>query len=990
MPLATIMAKIDSAQVRKLKVFISYSRRDLAVADGLVTQLESQNIEVLIDRRDLPYGEEWQNELADFIRLSDTVVWLVSPDSVESRWVNWELGEVGRLSKRLIPIRIREIDPASLPESLGKIHLLPADCLFDFGQHLSVLVDVLNTDTAWLKEATRLADRARQWNLKAKDEGLLLRSGALADAESWARSKPSVAPAISGEILDLIMNSRRATIKRQRQFVVGALAIAVVGLGLAIFSWHQRNTALANQSTYLAKLSRDQTAIGDAGTGLLLAVSGLPEWRQALDRPLVPDVARALYGAFFSIREAKILAGHTADVNTVRYSSDDQRILTSSDDGTARLWNAATGALLRTLGPHPGKVFGAEFSPDNQMIATWSEDNNIFIWDFAGRRRNSLSGHTDRVSALKFDTIAGILISASRDSTARIWHLGNSGATAVLRGHKGTVNSAAFSPDSKRAVTSSDDTSAIVWNVESAEAEVRLLGHKAAVLGAVFDSTGSKVATFSEDQTARIWDATSGQLLVTLSGHGGPISSIAFCPLGDCLVTGGRDGIARIWNAQSGKLRSELKGHTQPIMKVSITSSGKLAATASRDGSVRLWELETGSKLLTLGGHTGDIFDVAFGHNDESLVTASRDRTARTWRVPAPTTTTSRINLRTAFRSIDLTRDGKFLALGTSDGSVRLVERGLQRQIADARMGKEAVSLLAFDHAGLRLLAGAADGTISVYSVPSLDPVYRSSTDGSEIGGGVFDESGPGFSITTVAGTKAVFDGKELHLGRDYSSATGSTALVTTFSPGLDRVIIGELSGAAQIIDAQTGQRLVELKGHRGAILQSVFDSTGRKVVTASEDGTARLWDAATGSTLQVFSGHEAPVTFAAIADDGNYVATASTDRTVRLWKLGEQAAAAVYHGHLANVELVRFTHDGSGLISASHDGEVHGWDFDDNYFTMLQLAKAAAPRCLSKQQLERFGLAFNPPSWCEKADLAAASAARTSVPPDVVSEARK
>src|SRR5690242_9556258 len=79
--------------------------------------------------------------------------------------------------------------------------------------------------------------------------------------------------------------------------------------------------------------SQDQTAI-DAGTGLLLAISGLPEWRLALDRPLVPDAARALYGAFFSIREARILAGHTGDVNTVRYSSDDHRILTSSDDGT--------------------------------------------------------------------------------------------------------------------------------------------------------------------------------------------------------------------------------------------------------------------------------------------------------------------------------------------------------------------------------------------------------------------------------------------------------------------------------------------------------------------------------------------------------------------------------------------------------------------------------------------------------------------------------
>ena len=58
----------------KLKLFISYSRRDMTAADALVTALEGEGFEITIDRRDLPYGEEWQKELGDFIRASDTVV----------------------------------------------------------------------------------------------------------------------------------------------------------------------------------------------------------------------------------------------------------------------------------------------------------------------------------------------------------------------------------------------------------------------------------------------------------------------------------------------------------------------------------------------------------------------------------------------------------------------------------------------------------------------------------------------------------------------------------------------------------------------------------------------------------------------------------------------------------------------------------------------------------------------------------------------------
>src|SRR5262245_31527643 len=111
----------------KLKLFVSYSRRDMAVADALVTALEREGFEITIDRRDLPYGEEWQKELADFIRGSDAVVWLVSPDSVTSKWCNWELGEVARLNKRLVPVAVRAVAPEDLPGTLGKVHLLPAD-----------------------------------------------------------------------------------------------------------------------------------------------------------------------------------------------------------------------------------------------------------------------------------------------------------------------------------------------------------------------------------------------------------------------------------------------------------------------------------------------------------------------------------------------------------------------------------------------------------------------------------------------------------------------------------------------------------------------------------------------------------------------------------------------------------------------------------------------------------------------------------------------
>ncbi|NKB15983.1 MAG: toll/interleukin-1 receptor domain-containing protein [Sphingomonadales bacterium] len=180
----------------KLKMFVSYSRQDFAAADAIVDALTARDFEVKIDTRDLPFGEKWQAELAEFIRLSDTVIWLVSEPSIRSDWVNWELDQVARRSKRLVPLMVGLVKPDELPRQLGEIQILPRDRLFDLTRDLDTLIQVLKTDGAWLKQAGRLQDRAAEWLAKSRTPALLLSSGALADAEDWKQKRPEKAPAL--------------------------------------------------------------------------------------------------------------------------------------------------------------------------------------------------------------------------------------------------------------------------------------------------------------------------------------------------------------------------------------------------------------------------------------------------------------------------------------------------------------------------------------------------------------------------------------------------------------------------------------------------------------------------------------------------------------------------------------------------------------------------------------------------------------------------
>jgi len=98
---------------RKVRLFLSYSREETDWVESLVAALEHNHgdqIECRFDKRDLPFGEKWKHEIEEMIRWADAIIFVVSTNSVQSRWCQWEVSLVANHSKRLTPIQIQEID----------------------------------------------------------------------------------------------------------------------------------------------------------------------------------------------------------------------------------------------------------------------------------------------------------------------------------------------------------------------------------------------------------------------------------------------------------------------------------------------------------------------------------------------------------------------------------------------------------------------------------------------------------------------------------------------------------------------------------------------------------------------------------------------------------------------------------------------------------------------------------------------------------------
>jgi hypothetical protein len=206
----------ESQEAEKLKVFISYSRQDIAFAKEIVAGLEMfGSFEVSIDTDAIHEGEDWQARLGNLIAGADTVIFILTPKSAGSPVCQWEVEEAERLSKRILPVQAAPLDGAKPPKQLSALNYVRFDPQDDgrlrsFMQGLAGLRRALTTDIGWLREHTRLLVRAREWEATGRAENRLLSGSDIALAKAWLADRPQGAPIPTEAHHDFISASEKA------------------------------------------------------------------------------------------------------------------------------------------------------------------------------------------------------------------------------------------------------------------------------------------------------------------------------------------------------------------------------------------------------------------------------------------------------------------------------------------------------------------------------------------------------------------------------------------------------------------------------------------------------------------------------------------------------------------------------------------------------------------------------------------------------------
>jgi WD40 repeat protein/nucleoside phosphorylase/type II secretory pathway predicted ATPase ExeA len=547
----------------------------------------------------------------------------------------------------------------------------------------------------------------------------------------------------------------------------------------------------------------------------------------------------------------RVLEGHTASVRSVAFSPDGGQIASGSDDTTIRVWGTELGHTLRVFEGHTGWVRSVAFSPDGRQIASGSADRTIRVWKAAsGRVLRVLKGHTASVRSIAFSPDGQKIVSGSEDKSIRVWDAVLGHTLHSLTDHTGWVRSVAFSPDGLQLASGSQYKSVKVWDAAPGEKQRTLAGHTKGVRSVAFSPDGLQLASGSEDRTIRLWGMASRSALRVLSGHHDHVLSAAFSPDGRQLASGSKDKTIKLWDVASGSEQRTLSGHTRSVCGMAFSPDGRSVASGG-DKRVRVWDAMSGHKQHALSGHTERVSSVIFSPDGRSLASGSEDTTIRLWDAASGKFLRALSGHAGRVLSVVFSPDGRSLASCCEDRKVRIWDTASGELLRVLSAHPNRLWSMAFSPDGQSLASCSDNRTVMLWDVAS--------------GGLLRVLSIPGGNVWSVAFTP---DGRSLVSGSE------------------DKLV--------RLWNARSGELLLSLEGHTGTVTSVAFSSRCQLFASASEDRTIRVWHVASGKLVSVLSGHSASVTIVAFSPDRQSLASGSADGTIRLWDVASGHCLAV------------------------------------------------------------------------------------------------
>lgn len=632
---------------------------------------------------------------------------------------------------------------------------------------------------------------------------------------------------------------------------------------------------------------------------------------------------------------------HDGTINATAFSPDSRTVLTGSLDGTARLWDVATGSPQSESMRHTSSVLAVAISPDGRTLLTVSKDQMAQFWDVAtGQPRGKPLPHETAVTALTFLPDGNTVLTGCMDGTVRWWDVvTGERRSEPLRFADDTGQVVTFSTDGKMVLIKADDNTAQLYDVAMGAPCGQPLKHNGVITAAAFSANGKLVLTGSIDRTARLWDTSTGTPLGEPFIYTQSIFSVALSPDGLVALTGSGDNIARLWDVATRKVMGQPLRHDGSVVAVSFSPDGKKILTASSDNTARLWDVSNPQQWDATNGdarggplqHEARVTAVAISPDAQTVVTGCGDNQARLWSMATQELKGKPLLHDGVVTAVAISPDGHWAVTGSEDMTARRCDLTAADPASSSVVltgHSDRVHALAISADGNWLVTGSKDKTARKWELTAANPGSAAV---------VLAGHEAAVNVVTISpDSRLILTGSDDHTARLWDSATGQSlgfvlqhnepVTSVAFSPDGQIVMTGSKDYTARLWEAATGQALGEAK-HNGVINAVTFSPDGQFAITCSEDNAAQLWNIITGQRHGEPLRHEAAVFAVAVSPDSQTVVTVSSDNTARMWdtRTGQPRGDPLRHTDI--VTSVVFSPDGQTVVTGSDDRTARLWN---------------------------------------------------------------
>lgn len=399
---------------------------------------------------------------------------------------------------------------------------------------------------------------------------------------------------------------------------------------------------------------------------------------------LSPDGSRLVSSGSDQIRlwdldrleEIRVPTGFAHGLGHVAFMPDGRRIVGGCEDGTVRVVDLDLSAEVNVLRGHStgrGGITAIVVAPDGRVVSS-SRDGTVRVWDATatgGRELMVLGGCSNEWEMLDVAVSPdGRRIAAANEWAVRVWDASTGRELAQLIGHQACVYCVAFTPDSRQVVSGAHDRTMRVWSASAEGKSAVPVDHDLDLFNVTVSPDGSRVVTVGRDSIVRVWDARTGVLIVGLqTAPRENLKSVGVTADGLWVVSEAWNGTVRIWSAQTWTALASRDGYEWSAHTMAVTPDASRIIGGHSDGSVRMWDAKTGALVGTARGHQGAVCGVAVTPDGRRIVSGGKDATVRVWDIDGMVDlAVLRSKYAQAIWSVAVTPDGQRIIGGGMDG----------------------------------------------------------------------------------------------------------------------------------------------------------------------------------------------------------------------------------------------------------------------------------------------------------------------------------